>query len=148
MEADVSCFETCLLLVFQAPIKPIKRVLTTCRELGYHVMHTREGHRPDLADLPANKVKHHSLHQVPLNSTSLCSEMAVRTNRSWYWFGGPCWENFGRINMDFWFQGLRQVCVQCYFSLKVRGEKGWDIIPELYPIEGEPIIEKPGKVRI
>jgi nicotinamidase-related amidase len=39
----------------RAPIEPIKRVFEATRKLGYHVMHTREGHRPDLADLPANK---------------------------------------------------------------------------------------------
>ena len=39
----------------RAPIGPIQDVLTAVRRLNFHVMHTREGHRPDLADLPKNK---------------------------------------------------------------------------------------------
>src|SRR4051812_42364474 len=39
----------------RAPIEPIKSVLATARANGYHIFHTREGHRPDLADLPENK---------------------------------------------------------------------------------------------
>ena len=39
----------------RAPIEPIKAVLCAVRARGYYVIHTREGHRPDLSDLPQNK---------------------------------------------------------------------------------------------
>src|SRR5260370_347616 len=39
----------------RAPIEPIKRLLAVMRGQGFHILHTREGHRPDLTDLPANK---------------------------------------------------------------------------------------------
>ena len=39
----------------RAPIEPLKKLMAAMRQAGYHLIHTREGHRPDLSDLPANK---------------------------------------------------------------------------------------------
>ncbi|HEY3496688.1 MAG TPA: isochorismatase family cysteine hydrolase, partial [Polyangiaceae bacterium] len=95
--------------ITRACVEPIGRVLARARALGYHVIHTREGHRPDLSDLPANKRwRSRKLQGGGPGQPGIGDE-------------GPC----GRV--------------------LVRGEKGWDIIPELYPKAGEPIIDKPGK---
>ena len=41
----------------RAPIEPIKRLLAAMRAKGYHIIHTREGHRPDLSDAPKAKIE-------------------------------------------------------------------------------------------
>jgi nicotinamidase-related amidase len=83
-------------------IKPSQQLLAEARAAGLTVIHTREGHRPDLADLPPTKK---ARGRLPAG------------------IGDP--GPMGRILL--------------------RGEAGHDIIPELYPAAGEPIVDKPGK---
>jgi len=88
--------------LLKAAVAPLRSVLEAARTAGMLVIHTREGHRPDLSDAPRHKVER--------------GEPAMRIGAQ-----GP----MGRI--------------------LVRGEAGHDIIPELYPVAGEPVIDKPGK---
>jgi len=87
----------------RAGLEPTARVIAAAREAGMFVIHTREGHKPDLSDCPPNKLWR-------------SKQMGAGIGDA-----GPC----GRI--------------------LVRGEPGWDIVPEVYPIDGEPIVDKPGK---
>jgi len=86
----------------QAAVKPCKLVLEAARAAGLLVIHTREGHRPDLSDAPPAKIER--------------GAPSLRIGAP-----GP----MGRI--------------------LIRGEPGHDIVPALYPIDGEPVIDKPGK---
>ena len=83
-------------------VPPAERVLKAVRDAGLFVVHTREGHRPDLADCPPAKKARGKL-------------------KAGIGDPGP----MGRI--------------------LVRGEYGHDIVKELYPAPGEPVVDKPGK---
>ena len=83
-------------------VGPCRALLAGARAAGIIVIHTREGHRPDLTDAPPAKLARGAPH--------------LRIGDQ-----GP----MGRI--------------------LIRGEPGHDIIPELYPLPGEPVIDKPGK---
>ena len=84
------------------PIPYIRDLLDFARSCGMLVVHTREGHRPDLTD---------------------CSPIKLARSRN---------------------AGAEIGSVGPLGRLLIRGEYGHDIIDELKPILGEPIVDKPG----
>ena len=83
-------------------VGPIKKLLEAARKRAMLIIHTREGHRPDMTDAPKAKVER----------------------------GGP---------------SMRIGDAGPMGRILIRGEPGHDIIEELYPMDGEPVIDKPGK---
>jgi nicotinamidase-related amidase len=83
-------------------IEPLAALMAAWRARGLPIIHTREGHKPDLSDCPPAKL------------------------------------NRGAPSMRIGDQGA-------FGRILIQGEYGHDIIDELQPIDGEAVVDKPGK---
>ncbi len=89
-------------------LEPIKNCLDAIRaKTDIKVIHTREGHEPDLSDAPFNKI---------LRSKIIGDGVGI---------GDIPEGGLGR--------------------LLTRGEKNWDLHPDVYPVPGEYVVDKAGK---